>query len=120
MEALPRRVEYPESDDKPTTDRDLNRFAMEDTEFILREHFQSDPGVYISANLFIYYTEGEPQDRVAPDVFIVKGIGNQPREKILLWEEGIAPQVAFEFVSRTSRLRWESRNTTSSIPVASG
>lgn len=105
MEALPRRVEYPESDDEPMTDRDLNRFAMEDTEFVLREHFRGRPDVYVSANLFIYYTEGEPQDRVAPDVFIIKGIGNQPREKILLWEDKVPPQVAFEFVSRTSRLR---------------
>ena len=105
MEALPRRIEYPESDDEPMTDRDLNRFAMEDTEFVLRQHFRSQPDVYISANLFIYYTEGDPQDRVAPDVFVIKGIGNQPRERILLWEEKIPPQVAFEFVSRSSRLR---------------
>lgn len=105
MEALSRAIYYPESDDEPMTDRDLNRFAMEDTEFVLREHFRGSPDVYISANLFIYYTEGEPGDRVAPDVFIIKGIGGHPREKILLWEEKIAPQVVFEFVSHSSRLR---------------
>ena len=105
MEALSRAIEYPESDDEPMTDKDLNRFAMEDTEFVLREHFRRWPDVYVSANLFIYYTEGDAQDRVAPDVFVIKGIGGQPREKILLWEEKIPPQVVFEFVSRTSRVR---------------
>lgn len=99
-------VEYPESDGQPMTDKDLNRYLMEDTEFVLRRHFRDHEGpVYVSANLFIYYTQGEPDDRVAPDVFVVKGVAQTPREKYLLWEEGQVPQVVFEFVSQTSRLR---------------
>lgn len=97
-------VEYPESDGQPIADKDLNRFLMEDTEFVLRRHFRGQE-VYVSANLFIYYTQGEPDDRVAPDVFVVKGVAQQPRENYLLWAEGVVPQVVFEFVSKISRLR---------------
>ncbi len=97
-------MDYPESDGQPMTGGDLNRYLMEDTEFVLRRHFR-DQEVYVSANLFIYYTQGEPDDRVAPDVFVAKGVAQHPRESYLLWNQGIVPQVVFEFVSKSSRLK---------------
>lgn len=105
MEFVSRKVEYPESDGEPMTDKDVNRFAMMDTEFVLREHFRAAPDVYVSSNLFLYYTEGEPDDRVAPDVFVVHGVGKQDRDRYLLWEEGQPPSVVFEFTSRSTRMR---------------
>lgn len=86
------------------TDKDLNRFAMENTEFVLREYFREEK-VYVSANLFIYYSEGDPEERVAPDVFVVKGVAAHARENYQLWVEKQVPQVAFEFVSKTTRMR---------------
>lgn len=93
---------YPESDGEPMTDKDINRLLMEYAELAIRTHFRGQQ-VYVSANLFIYYQQDEPNRRVAPDVFVVKGVEPKLRERYLLWEEGVAPCVAFEFTSRSSR-----------------
>ena len=40
---------------------------------------------------------------VAPDVFVVHGVRNQPRRSYKLWEEGVVPAVVFELTSRSTR-----------------
>lgn len=97
------KIEYPASDGKPMTDKDINRLLMTNTEFALRNWFEADPEVYVSANLFLYYEEGDASRRVAPDVFVVKGVEKRLRERYLLWEEGRCPDVVFEFTSKSSR-----------------
>ena len=36
----------------------------------LRDYFRCRPDVYVAANLFIYYEEGNSEAAVAPDVFV--------------------------------------------------
>jgi len=93
---------YPESDGQPMTDKDINRLLMEYAELAIRTHLRGQQ-VYVSANLFIYYQEDEPNRRVAPDVFVVKGVEPHLRDRYLLWEEKHVPCVVFEFTSRSSR-----------------
>ncbi|MHB2018364.1 MAG: Uma2 family endonuclease, partial [Candidatus Xenobia bacterium] len=95
-------IEYPSSDGLPMTDQDLNRFLMEYVDLALRNFFARDPQVYVSADLFIYYKPGDKRRRVAPDVFVVRGVPNHPRQKYLLWKENVAPQAVFEFMSDSS------------------
>jgi Uma2 family endonuclease len=66
----------------------------------LDTHFQADPDVYVSGNLLIYYIEGNPARRVAPDVFVAFGVPKGQRRVYLLWEEGVMPQVVIELSSR--------------------
>ncbi|MEW6282464.1 MAG: Uma2 family endonuclease, partial [Candidatus Eremiobacterota bacterium] len=39
------------------------------------------------------------------DVFLVKGVEKKLRSRFLLWEEGVAPCVVFEFLSPSTRRR---------------
>src|SRR5207249_4628419 len=68
--------------------------------FALDRHFLHDPQVYVSRNMLLYFVEGQPSKRVAPDVFFVRGVEKRLRRTYLLWDEGLAPQVVFEISSR--------------------
>jgi len=91
---------YPESDGKPMAETDIHRQLLSDLVFTLETFLQSQPDVYVSGNLLIYYVEGDPKKRVAPDVFVVRGVEKKQRRIYKLWEEGIAPQVVIELTSR--------------------
>ncbi len=105
MASRPRAIEYPCSDGQPMTDHDLNRALMEYVEQAIAAHFADNPMVYVSANHYIFYEEGNRDARVAPDVYFVRGVPKRIRANYLLWEEGRAPDAAFEFVSRRSLRR---------------
>ncbi len=96
-------VYYPESDGQPVAETDVHRTLMFELIGMLQTFFRADPHVYISGNLFLYYQEGNPRRVVAPDVFVVLGVPNQPRRIYKLWEEGVVPAVVFELTSRSTR-----------------
>ena len=97
---------YPSSDGEPMTDKDINRLVMEYVELTLAHRYAHDPNIYVLANLFIYYEEGNPKKCIAPDVFLVRGVEKKIRERYLLWEEGgHVPDVAFEFMARRRKQR---------------
>ncbi|MGH9838476.1 MAG: Uma2 family endonuclease, partial [Blastocatellia bacterium] len=93
-------IEYPESDGEPMAETDIHRNLMAELIAELETHFRDEPDVYVSGNLFIYYIEGKPGKRVAPDVFVVRGVPKHERRVYKLWEEGPVPEVAFEISSR--------------------
>lgn len=73
-------------------------YAALDTFFAERED------VFVAANLFWYWQEGNPSLRRSPDAMIVPGVGKHDRVSFLSWNEGGAvPAVAVEL---TSRRRW--------------
>ncbi|MGH9801060.1 MAG: Uma2 family endonuclease, partial [Blastocatellia bacterium] len=105
-----RRIEYPESDGQPMAETDLHIQLMFDWRFALREFFNQTKDVYVGTNLMFYYVEGDPTKSVAPDVFVVRGVGNHDRRIYKLWEEGQAPQVVIEVSSRKTKnedLTWK-------------
>lgn len=93
-------IEYPETDGKPMAETDIHRQLMMTLIFSLERFFQSEPDVYVSGNLLLYYVEGQPGKRVAPDVFVARGVGKEARRIYKLWEEGRAPDIAIELSSR--------------------
>lgn len=93
-------IEYPETDGEPMAETDLHRRLMMDLIETLEWFFQSKPDVYVSGNLLLYYVEGNPGKRVAPDVFVVRGVSKEPRRIYKLWEEGQVPAVVIELSSR--------------------
>ncbi|MEW6284382.1 MAG: Uma2 family endonuclease, partial [Candidatus Eremiobacterota bacterium] len=101
----PQAVDYPDSDGNPMTDSDVNRQLMEYVEFALDGLFRDEPNTYVSADLFIYFRKGARGARIAPDVFLVKGVEKRRRDRFLLWEEGVGPCVVFEFLSPSTRQR---------------
>jgi Uma2 family endonuclease len=97
---LATKTEYPETDGKPMAETDTHARLMIDLRFALDQFFRDDPDVYVSGNLLIYYEQGNPKKRVAPDVFVVRGVHKGNRRIYKLWEEGRAPDVVFEISSR--------------------
>ena len=91
---------YPESDGKPMAETDVHRSLLTNLVFTLETHFQSEPDVYVSGNLLVYYVQGNPAKCFAPDVFFVRGVPKGQRRIYKLWEEGAAPQIVIELTSR--------------------
>lgn len=95
---------YPESDGSPMGETDLHISLLTYLREALLDYFRDDPQVYVAANLFLYYEEGNPAAVIAPDVFVVKGVAKGNRRVYKLWTEGQTPQVIFELTSRSTRL----------------
>lgn len=91
---------YPESDGKPMAETDIHRSLLTELVFTLETRFQSEPDVYVSGNLLVYYVQGNPARCFAPDVFFVRGVPKGHRRIYKLWEEGVAPQIVIEITSR--------------------
>ena len=91
---------YPESDGKPMAETDIHRQLLSDLVFTLENFFRAQPDVYVSGNLLIYYVEGNPKKRIAPDIFVARGVKKRQRRIYKLWEEGVAPQVMIQLTSR--------------------
>jgi Uma2 family endonuclease len=95
----PASVKYPDSDGKPLGETDFHISAILHLRSALRRRFYRDERVYVAADMLLYYEEGNPAARRAPDVFVVKGVGNHDRRSYKLWVEKIAPCVVIEVSS---------------------
>ena len=96
--------EYPESDGKPMAETGIHVDCMTDLFKMLRGFFLMAPDVYVGANMFLYYQEGDPRKVVAPDVFVVLGVSSRDeRNTWKVWVEGKAPDVIFELTSKSTR-----------------
>jgi len=99
------KVAYPERDGKPLAETQAHLDQIIYLLVALQQFFASARDVFIAADLLLYYEEGDPRQRVAPDVFVARGVPDAKRQRrtYLLWEEGAAPEVAFEITSAGSR-----------------
>ena len=70
------------------TETDIHRKNVRDLLEILGDRFADDPMVYVSADLLIYYQEGDMSKRLAPDIFVVRGVPKHHRDSYLIWEKG--------------------------------
>jgi Uma2 family endonuclease len=99
----PAAVVYPESDGKPLGETLVHIKQILHLFGALMAYFAGAPRVFVAADLFLYYVEGDPRRRVAPDVMVVRGIEKRDRDVYLLWQEGKAPDVVFEITSAGTR-----------------
>ncbi len=105
FERPPEEIEYPESDGEPMAETDTHRDELAEIVFTLKHHFRGHSDVYVSGNLLLYYEEGDPTKRRAPDVFVVRGVPARQRRTYRLWEEGEAPMMAIELTSKGTAAR---------------
>jgi Uma2 family endonuclease len=105
----PKQIYYPESDGKPMAETDTHRDQMTDLILTLKDFYHDAPDVYVSGNLLIYYEEGNIHKRVAPDVFVVKGVPKHERRTYLIWEEGKGPDLVIEVTSKKTRFEDQQR-----------
>ena len=97
------KIEYPESDGKPVAESEIHLLQLLALVYVLRNFYRAAPDVYVGGNMLMYYVEGEPSEVVAPDVFVVKGVGKHLRRTFKLWEEGKAPDFIIELTSKSTR-----------------
>ncbi|BAP56615.1 hypothetical protein THII_2318 [Thioploca ingrica] len=98
-------IDYPDTDGEPMAESDFQRKPLTYLVEALDLHFQTQPEVYVSGNLLIYYQPGNPKASVAPDVFIVFGVPKRLRRIYQTWVEGKAPQVIIEITSHTTKTK---------------
>ncbi len=100
---IPREdVRYPSSDGQRMAENDWQRVAIINASETLDMHYRDHPNVYVSADLLIYYEEGNPKKAVAPDVFVVFGAAKHPRLTYKLWEEPKPPDFVLEVASEST------------------
>lgn len=99
-------IEYPEEDDLPMPEGDDQREYLSYATKVLRIFFQDRPDVYVSGNLFIYYEQGNKEANVAPDTFVVFGVGKHNRGSYKVWDEdNQMPQFVLEITSAATASR---------------
>ncbi len=98
-------VYYPETDGQPIGETDTHINVIFYLRQALRYFFRRTETVYVAANLFLYYQEGDPHARQAPDVFVVKGVPKFDRRTYKLWEELVSPCTIFEITLPSTRLK---------------
>jgi len=96
--------DLPESDGKPmaeTHDHVLQMVAALDP---LLWHYRDEPDLYLIGNMFVYFLDkNDKLQRVAPDIFAVRGVSKEKRRVYYVAQEGKAPEVVIEFTSRKTR-----------------
>ncbi len=99
---LPGTVEdprYPDGDGKPMAETYVHVTAIILLLQALQDLLADREDVFIGANLFFYYEEGNRKARVAPDGLVSFKVGNHQRRSYRLWEEKKPPDVLFEVSS---------------------
>ena len=99
----PPSVDYPDSDGQPVAETDFQRIPLWYANDVLARHFRDRNDVYVSANMFVYFEEGNPKAVVAPDVFVVLGAPNHRRRSYKVWEEPKGPDFVLEITSDSTR-----------------
>jgi Uma2 family endonuclease len=100
---IPWKNGYPTSDGKPMAETDWHRDLMIALIQTLKVWYATQPRVYVSGNLLLFYEEGNRRRHVSPDVFVVKGVAKHDRPNYLLWEERKGPDVVIELTSSSTR-----------------
>ncbi len=97
---------YPSSDGEPVAETYLHLYVLLTTLEVLRQYtqrFTSEPKGTVLGNQFLYYSQGYPKLRVAPDTMVIFNVEPGGRDNYKIWEEGQVPSVIFEFTSKGTR-----------------
>ena len=96
--------EYPCSDGDRISESQYQYFAIFDTIAALKTMFADRPDVVVAGNLFVYYREGDPGSRVAPDILVMFGAsGKHYRHSWQVWREGgVVPSFVLEVASEST------------------
>jgi Uma2 family endonuclease len=97
---------YPSSDGEPLAESYDHLYAILTILEVLRVYL-SDRRATVLADQFLYYVEGNSQQRVAPDVMVIFNVEPGGRDNYKIWEEGEVPSVIFEVTSPSTRDRDE-------------
>ncbi|MBD2677821.1 MULTISPECIES: Uma2 family endonuclease [Nostoc] len=89
---------YPSADGQPLAETYDHLYALLTTLEVLKQYL-ADRQATVLANQFLYYAQGFPKLRVAPDVMVIFDVAPGGRDNYKIWEEGQVPTVIFEMTS---------------------
>ncbi|MEH2176892.1 Uma2 family endonuclease [Nostoc sp.] len=89
---------YPSADGQPVAETYDHLYALLTTLEVLKQYLANRQATVL-ANQFLYYAQGFPKLRVAPDVMVIFDVAPGGRDNYKIWEEGQVPTVIFEMTS---------------------
>lgn len=95
-------VVYPSADGKPVAETYLHLYALLVTLEVLKQYLKGQSATVLG-NQFLYYAEGFPKLRVAPDVMVIFDVAPGGRDNYKIWEEKQVPAVVFEMTSKSTK-----------------
>jgi hypothetical protein len=90
---------YPSEDGEPLAETYDHLYAILTTLEVLKQFLTGIQATVLS-DQFLYYIEGRPTARVAPDVMVIFDVAPGGRDNYKIWEEGQVPAVVFEMTSK--------------------
>jgi Uma2 family endonuclease len=93
---------YPSSDGEPLAESYDHLYVIMTTLAMLLAHLKGQQATVL-ADQFLYYAQGFPRLRVAPDVMVIFDVEPGGRDNYKIWEEGRVPSVIFEMTSPGTR-----------------
>ena len=97
------QIEYPSRDGEPIAETYDHFYAIAILLEMLRQYLMGKPATVLG-NQFLYYAQGFPRMRVAPDVMVIFDVAAGGRDNYKIWEEGQVPTVIFEITSPSTQL----------------
>ncbi|HSF75886.1 MAG TPA: Uma2 family endonuclease [Microcoleus sp.] len=91
-------IVYPSADGKPVAETYDHLYAILTTLEVLKQYLAGRRATVL-ANQFLYYAQGFPKVRLAPDVMVIFDVEPGGRDNYKIWEEGQVPKVIFEITS---------------------
>lgn len=92
-------IDYPSSDGEPVAETFVHLYVLLVTLEVLQQYLEGQQATVL-ANQFLYYSQGMPKLRVAPDVMVIFNVEPGPRDNYKVWQEGQVPSVIFEMTSQ--------------------
>jgi Putative restriction endonuclease len=93
---------YPSSDGEPVAETYDHLYAILTTLEVLRQYLVGHRATVL-ANQFLYYAEGFPKLRVAPDVMVIYDVEPGGRDNYKIWQEKQVPRIIFEITSKSTQ-----------------
>jgi Uma2 family endonuclease len=95
-------VFYPSSDGEPLAETSVHVDVIINAVVVVRQYLAQQQAIVL-ADQFLYYAQGFPRLRVAPDIMVIFDVPPGPRDNYKTWEEGSVPAVIFEITSEGTR-----------------
>ena len=95
-------LEYPSSDGEPLAETYIHLYAIITTLEVIKQYLAGQQATVL-ADQFLYYAQGFPKLRVAPDVMVIFDVAPGGRDNYKVWEEGQVPRVVFEMTSKSTQ-----------------
>lgn len=96
------KIFYPSEDGEPMAETYANLYAIITILGVLKQYLAGQQATVL-ANQYLYYSQGFPKMRVAPDVMVIFNVSPGGRDNYKIWEEGETPTVIFEVTSPSTQ-----------------